>query len=145
MAKNCKFGNDDSLKIVGSENKLKLYRNISSKPIKVRKTMRTSTAHKKSIGFPTAALSTDLRTKYAKNTVRVRVGDNVKLVRGEYSGIEGKVQKVFPAQGLVTVEGITREKIAGGTKPVRIHTSNLVVTGLKLDDKWRRSHIEGTE
>lgn len=100
---------------------------------------------KKNAETPKASLSGDLKGKYAKNSVRVRVGDSVKLVRGEYSGIEGKVQKVFASEGLVTVEGITREKIAGGTTPVRIHTSNLFVTGLNLDDKWRRSSIEGTQ
>jgi large subunit ribosomal protein L24 len=124
---------------------LKLAKNSSSKPIKVRKNFRLASAHKRSTSFPTASLSTDLKSKYAKNSVRVRIGDSVKLVRGEYSGIEGKVQKVFADEGLVSVEGITREKIAGGTTPVRIHTSNLVVTALNLGDKWRRSAIEGTQ
>jgi large subunit ribosomal protein L24 len=117
----------------------------SSKPIKVRKRMLTFNAHKASTSLPTAALSSDLKGKYAKNSVRVREGDSVKLVRGEYSGIEGKVQKVFASGGLVTIEGIHREKIAGGNTPVKIHTSNLVVTGLNLNDKWRRTSIEGTE
>lgn len=125
---------------------MKLTKNsVSAKPIRVRQRMHLAGSHKKSTGLPTAALSSDLKAKYAKNSVRVRVGDNVKLVRGEYSGIEGKVQKVFATEGLVSVEGITREKIAGGNTPVRIHTSNLVVTGLNLNDKWRRSAIEGTQ
>ncbi len=120
-------------------------KDTSSKPIKVRKRMRRFSAQKSSTRLPTAALSSDLKSKYAKNSVRVRIGDNVKLVRGEYSGIEGKVQKVFATEGLVSVEGIHREKIAGGNTPVKIHTSNLVVTGLNLNDKWRRSSIEGTQ
>jgi large subunit ribosomal protein L24 len=90
-----------------------------------------------------ASLSDALRDKYTRNSVRLRVGDSVKLLRGEYSGIEGKVQKVFPSDGLITVEGINREKIAGGTTPVRIQASNVVVTSLNLDDKWRREKIEG--
>jgi len=125
---------------------MKLAKNgISAKPIRARKRMHLARCHEMSTGFPMASLSNDLKAKYAKNSVRVRVGDNVKLVRGEYSGIEGKVQKVFASGGLVTVEGIHREKIAGGNTPVRIHTSNLVVTGLNLNDKWRRSAIEGTQ
>ena len=122
---------------------MKLAKNFSSKAIKVRKKLWLTPNHKKNV-LPVAALSTDLKSKYAKNSARVRIGDSVKLVRGEYSGIEGKVQKVFPLKAQVTVEGITREKIAGGTTPVRIHTSNLVITGLNLDDKWRRAAIEGT-
>ncbi len=117
----------------------------SSKPVKIRKRMLGSSSHESSKSLPSAALSSELKAKYAKNSVRVRVGDNVKLARGEYSGIEGKVQKVFPKEGLVTVEGIHREKIAGGNTPVKIHTSNLIVTGLNLNDKWRRTAIEGTQ
>jgi large subunit ribosomal protein L24 len=117
----------------------------SSKPVKMRKRTRTFDAHKASASLPTAALSSDLKAKYARNSVRVREGDSVRLVRGEYSGIEGKVQKVHAQEGLVTVEGIHREKIAGGNTPVKIHTSNLVVTALNLSDKWRRDSIEGTK
>lgn len=92
-----------------------------------------------------APFSADLKAKYGRNSVRVRIGDSVRLARGEYSGIEGKVQKVFPRKGLVTVEGITREKIAGGSTPVRLHTSNILVTSVNLDDKWRRKKIEGSQ
>jgi large subunit ribosomal protein L24 len=116
----------------------------SSKPGKMRRKMLSFKKHKASSSLPTAALSSDLKARYAKNSVRVREGDSVKLVRGEYSGIEGKVQKVFPSEGLVTVEGIHREKIAGGNTPVKIHSSNLVVTALNLNDKWRRTSVEGT-
>jgi large subunit ribosomal protein L24 len=124
------------------DSKLKLTK-ISSKPGKVRKRLFASTHHVESASQPRGSLSSDLKGKYGKNSVRIRIGDSVRLVRGEYSGIEGKVQKVYPAGGLVTVEGITREKIAGGTTPVRLHTSNLIVTNLNLDDKWRKKKIEG--
>ncbi len=90
-----------------------------------------------------AALSSDMKVKYARSTVRVRPGDSVKLIKGEYSGIEGKIQKVYPKEGRVTIEGITREKIAGGTTPVKIAIPNLIVTNLNLDDKWRREKLEG--
>ena len=113
----------------------------SSKPIKVRKAFARSTVREKSASLMRAALSSDLKTKHNRGTVRVRVGDSVKLIRGEYSGVEGKVQKVFPKEGRLTIEGVTREKIAGGTTPIRIHTSNLVVTNLNLDDKLRREKI----
>jgi large subunit ribosomal protein L24 len=124
---------------------MKKFNGQSSKPTKMRKRMLTLRAHSSNTSLPRAALSTDLKARYSRNSVRVREGDNVKLVRGEYSGIEGKVQKVYASDGLVTVEGIHREKIAGGNTPVKIHTSNLVVTGLNLNDKWRREAIEGAQ
>ncbi|HYB04729.1 MAG TPA: 50S ribosomal protein L24 [Nitrososphaerales archaeon] len=116
----------------------------SSKPVKVRKKLANSSTRDKALKLSRAMLSTDLKAKYASNSVRVRPGDSVKLVRGEYAGVEGKIQKVFPQEGRITVEGVTREKIAGGTTPLRIHTSNVVVTGLNLDDKFRREKLEGS-
>lgn len=116
----------------------------SSKPEKVRKSFANESVRERGLKLARATLSTELKTKYATNSIRVRPGDSVKLVRGEYAGVEGKIQKVFPQEGRVTVEGVTREKIAGGTAPLRIHTSNIVVTSLNLDDKLRRQKLEGT-
>jgi large subunit ribosomal protein L24 len=116
----------------------------SSKPTKVRKAAANSPIRERGLKFGRASLSSDLKTKYTTNSVRVRPGDSVKLVRGEYAGVEGKIQKVFPQEGRITVEGVTREKIAGGTTPLRIHTSNVLVTGLNFEDKFRRQKLEGT-
>ena len=116
----------------------------SSKPRKVRKSVATTSTRERTLKLARSMLSTELKSKYTTNSVRVRPGDSVKLVRGEYAGVEGKIQRVFPEEGRVTVEGVTREKIAGGTTPLRIHTSNLVVTSLTLDDKFRRRKLEGT-
>ncbi len=101
--------------------------------------------HERSSFLLRASLADDLKSKYGRNSIRVKPGDSVKLVRGEYAGIEGKVQKVFPREGRVTIEGVTREKIAGGTTQIRIHASNLVVTTLNLDDKLRRQKLEGSK
>ena len=89
-----------------------------------------------------STLSSELREKYKRRSVRPRKGDSVRIVRGEFKGIEGKVTKVFPAEGTVTVEGVTREKQKGGTSPVPIDTSNVIVTGVVLDDKARKERLE---
>jgi large subunit ribosomal protein L24 len=89
-------------------------------------------------------LSTDLREKYRRRTVKPRVGDTVKITRGEFKDIEGKITKVEPKLGLVNVDGVTREKIKGGTSPVPIPSSNLVITSLVLDDKQRKLKMEGS-
>jgi large subunit ribosomal protein L24 len=88
-------------------------------------------------------LSDDLKEKYKKRSTRPRVGDSVKIVRGEFKDIDGKVTKVIPATGMINVEGVTREKLKGGTAPVPIHSSNVVLTGLTLDDKERKRKLEG--
>ena len=41
------------------------------------------------------------------------------------------------------MEGIKREKLKGGNVDIYIHTSNVMITGLNLDDKWRQSRLEG--
>lgn len=115
---------------------------MSSKPSKVRKKLYNAPHHARRRNI-SATLSEDLRTKHGKRVLSVRKGDTVKIIRGEYSGIEGKVARVFPEQGRLAVEGVTREKIKGGTVPVRIHASKTMITTLNLDDKWRRDKLEG--
>jgi large subunit ribosomal protein L24 len=89
-----------------------------------------------------SSLSAALQEKYKRRAVRPRKGDSVKIVRGEFKGIEGKVTKVLPQEGMLNVEGVTREKQKGGTSPVPIHSSNVVVTAVQLDDKTRKNKLE---
>jgi large subunit ribosomal protein L24 len=88
-------------------------------------------------------LSKVLQEKYNKHSVRVVEGDNVKVMRGEFKGIEGKVTQVSPERHGVAIEGIKREKLKGGNVDLYIHPSNLMITGLNLEDKWRQNRLEG--
>ena len=88
-------------------------------------------------------LSEELRTKYKRRSVRLRVGDPVKIVRGEFKGIEGKVSKIDGKNGTLHIEGVTREKIAGGTAQVPVHSSKVVVANLNLEDKARKGKLGG--
>ncbi len=67
----------------------------------------------------------------------------MRIVRGEFKDIEGKVTKVLPRVGRLNVEGVTREKLAGGTAPIPVHASNVVLTALNLGDKLRKRKLEG--
>jgi large subunit ribosomal protein L24 len=117
---------------------------LSSKASKVRKRLFISPLHIKSARV-SAHLSDDLKSKYSKNSIRVRKGDTVKVLRGAYEGVEGKIQTVNIKTCRLTVEGITREKIAGGTTPVEIHVSKVMIVGLNLDDKLRKQKMEELE
>lgn len=90
-------------------------------------------------------LSTELREKYKRKTVRPREGDSVRIVRGEFKGIEGKVTKVSPHDGTLNVEGVTREKQKGGTSSVPIPSSNVLITAVFMEDKVRKNRLEATE
>ena len=91
-----------------------------------------------------AHLSPELKEKHRRGAARPRVGDAVRIVRGAFKDIEGKITKVDSKTGLVNVEGVTREKLKGGTSPVPIHSSNVIITTLVLEDKLRKKKMEGT-
>jgi large subunit ribosomal protein L24 len=89
-----------------------------------------------------STLSDNLREQYGTRSCRLIKGDTVRVVRGEYSGIEGKVEKVNTKRGTLSIEGIQREKVKGGNVKVQIHSSNLIITGLNLDDKYRKNKLQ---
>ena len=89
------------------------------------------------------SLSKDLRKKYGKRSVRIVEGDTVSIIRGEFSGVDGKVTKIsIPAKG-VNVEGVKKEKLKGEKFDVYVNTTNIIITGLNSDDKWRMNRLEG--
>ena len=88
-------------------------------------------------------LSKDLRQKYHKRSVRITEGDTVKVLRGEFKGVSGKITKVSTTKNGVAVEGVKKEKLKGGNLDVLIHPSNLIVTDLNTEDKWRTNKLEG--
>ena len=91
------------------------------------------------------ALSKDLQKKYGKRSVRVSEGDSVTIVKGEFKGVDGKVAKVSIQKNSVAIEGVKKEKTKGDKFDVYIHTSNLVVTSLNSEDKWRIAKLEGKD
>ena len=90
-----------------------------------------------------STLSEELREKYKKRSVRLRVGDSVRIVKGEFKGIEGKVTKIDGKKGTLSIEGVTREKIAGGTAQVPVNASKVVIANLNLEDKARKGRLGG--
>ena len=115
------------------------------KPTKMRNNLiyqATFQTRSKQLG---SALSKELRKKYGKRSVRAIEGDNVTILRGEFKGVEGKISKVSTQKSSVAIEGVKKEKTKGDKFDVYIHTSNLVVTSLSTDDKWRIAKLEGKD
>ena len=90
-----------------------------------------------------STLSDNLREQYHARSCRVIKGDSVRVMRGEYSGIEGKVERVNTKKGSLSIEGIQREKVKGGNVKVQIHSSNVIIMSLNLEDKYRQKKIQG--
>lgn len=102
----------------------------------------TYTTKSKQLG---SALSKDLHKRYGRRSVRVIEGDSIRIVRGEYKGVDGKISKISTQKNSVSIEGIKKEKTKGDKFDVYIHTSNLVVTSLNTGDKWRMARLEGKD
>jgi len=92
-----------------------------------------------------SSLADNLREQYTRKSVRVKKGDNVRVMRGEYSGIEGKIEKVNTQRGTLAIEGVQREKVRGGNVKVQIHASNVQIIGLNLEDKLRENRLRGNK
>jgi len=89
-----------------------------------------------------ANLSENLRKQHNKRSMRVIKGDTIRILRGEYVGIEGKVEKVNTEKSTLSIEGVQREKIRGGKVKVQIHASNVQIISVNTDDDYR---MKGTQ
>jgi len=109
----------------------------SKQPRKQRKYRYNAPLHIRS-RFLGSHLSPELRKKYGKRSARVKKTDKVKIMRGQFKGKGGKVESVNTKRGIVYIEGIEAIKKDGTKTKYPIHSSNLMITELNLDDKKRR-------
>ena len=87
-------------------------------------------------------ISKDLRKKYSRRSARIIIDDTVKVIRGEYKGLTGKVSKVSTDSNSIAIEGNKKEKLKGDKIDVYIHTTNVIITALNTNDKWRLKILE---
>jgi large subunit ribosomal protein L24 len=96
--------------------------------------------------------------RHARNAERIKMritkGDTVRVMRGEDKGKEGKVLRVFPKTGRLTVEGVNvvkrhrkarrAEEQSGIIEfPAPIHASNVMLLDPKSGDPTRvRARID---
>ena len=108
----------------------------SAKPGKQRKRMFNAPQHKRR-KMLSAHLNEDLADRYNSRHLPIRTGDSVRIMRGEFAGLEGKVESVDHSSGRIFVEGMVREKAAGVSSKLPIHSSKVLLTNLNLSDRWR--------
>ena len=89
------------------------------------------------------SLSAELRKKFGKRSARIIKGDTIKVLRGEFYGTTGKVTKILTRKNSIIIEGIKKEKTKGEKIDVPIHSTNVLITGLNTDDKWRMNKLQG--
>jgi large subunit ribosomal protein L24 len=95
--------------------------------------------------FLGAKLSKELREKYAKKTIPVRRGDSVRVARGQFKGKNGKVEEVDLKKSKIYIAGIEVIKKEGTKTRYAIHASNVIITGLNIDDKKRAEKLKKKE
>ena len=87
--------------------------------------------------FLSASLSLELRKKHGKRTIPVRKEDEVKIVRGQFKDMKGKILHVFLKKSRIHVDGAQTVKRDGSKAYYPIHPSNVMIINLHLDDKER--------
>lgn len=113
----------------------------SKQPRKQRKYLYNSPLHivRK---LMSARLSKELKQKYGKRNFPIRSGDKVKIVVGQFKGKIGKVEEINLKRKKVYVEGVFFTKKDGNKIKYSIHSSNLIILDLNLDDKLRKKALE---
>ena len=113
----------------------------SKQPRKQRKYRATVPLHIKH-RFMSVHLSKELKEKHKKRSIEVRKGDKVKILRGDFKGKIGSIEKVDIKKEKVFIMGIEVIKKDGTKKPQAITPSNLLITSLNLEDKKRQKSLE---
>ena len=113
----------------------------TTKPGKQRKRLYQAPLNKRYRRF-SAPLSSKLKESHSTNSVPLRNGDTVMIMRGDRKGSEGKITQIDRKKYRIFVEGATREKVDGTKTLVPIHPSKVMITRLNLDDKWRKKILE---
>jgi large subunit ribosomal protein L24 len=116
----------------------------SEQPRKQRKARYTAPSHVKT-KYLNAPLSSALKEKYKKKTLRVIKGDTVKVTRGDFVGDEGLVDAVDTNKLKLIVHGVTSTKADGTEVPRVIDASNVQLTKLNLNDKRRVAKLGEAE
>ena len=106
----------------------------STQPRKQRKYIYNIPMHLKG-KLLTAPLSEELRKKHGIRSLRVCVGDKVKIMRGQYQKKSGKVEKVDTKNSRVYVTGVEFTKKDGSRTLYPIHASKVMIEECKTDKK----------
>jgi large subunit ribosomal protein L24 len=113
----------------------------SKKPNKQRKYRYNAPLHLRG-SFLNVHLSKELRQKYSIRALRVRVGDKVRIMRGQFKKTEGKVEEVDMKKLKIYIAKTEHVKRDGTKARYPIEPSNLLIVELNTDDKERVASLK---
>ncbi|MBS3125541.1 50S ribosomal protein L24 [Candidatus Woesearchaeota archaeon] len=108
----------------------------SKKPSKQRKYVYNAPLHVRST-LPTSHLSKELKVSLKRRSLRVRKGDKVKVLRGQFKGRTGTVERVDTHEMHIFITGIEIVKKEGRKALYPIHPSKLLIQTIDTNDKRR--------
>ncbi|MBI2143589.1 50S ribosomal protein L24 [Candidatus Woesearchaeota archaeon] len=112
----------------------------SKKPSKQRKYRLNAPLHLRR-AFLTAQLSGELARKYSAKRLPLRAGDTVRVMKGEFRSVVGKVNNINLKLCTAYVDGAERVRKDGTKSFFPLSPSNLLVTELNVEDKRRASAL----
>ncbi|MBD3212489.1 MAG: 50S ribosomal protein L24 [Candidatus Lokiarchaeota archaeon] len=116
----------------------------SRKPKKQRKALYNYKNHQRS-KLLRCRLADFLQEEYGVQTLPLRVGDQVRITRGEFRDFEGEVTEI-DKNLRVKIKEAAFEKADGTEFHPGIHVSNLIITKFKKEgkdmDPWRAHMID---
>lgn len=118
---------------------MKLFSNMwkaSKKPRKQRKYRAKAPLHIKQ-SFLSSNLSKELREKHSTRNIPVVKGDEVKILRGQFKKLIGKVETVDHKKQKVFVKGAEVAKKDGSKSFYPLNASNIQIVKLITSDKKR--------
>lgn len=115
---------------------------MSKQPRKQRKALYNAPAHKRGKHL-SATLSKELREKIGTRALPLRVGDKVRVLRGDFKNQEGKILSVDYNKYKVTIENVTLSKPDGTSVFYPVDPSNVMIIKADMDDERRAKNVKG--
>jgi len=117
----------------------------SKKPSMQRKALYEISNHQVS-PIMTVPMDKSLQEEYGIKRIPLRKDDFVRVVKGEFNGIEGKVLTLDKKTRKITIEECTLQKKDGNNYFVPISVANIVITKFTMKknklDAWRQKMID---
>ena len=115
--------------------------NKSIQPRKQRKYIHNAPLHIKQ-KLVHVHLSAELRKKYGLRNVQIKKGDKVRVLRGQFTKREAKVERVDLKRQRLFLTGVESVKKDGTKVIVGFPPSNMMIIELNLSDKKRKQKLE---
>ncbi len=87
-------------------------------------------------------LSPELRKKYGFRNLQLKKGDKVRVMKGQYSKKEAKIDRIDLKRERIYLTGVEIVKKDGTKLPLKFIASNLMIIELNLTDKKRKQKLE---